>query len=171
MTAEQFKMVRSLKKKEERKKHKIHASRVIDLTDNHVDIILGTSQHDRESANDSGTPESIKSPKKRLRIQHSPHVEDVESELKESEEPPAEAEVPLTLPFFPLPALPDAPSKSVLAFQGLDQALVDAEVVLPSRVLPIPSGKDDGGTRLSDRTRSRLKDIGITELFAGQSVG
>lgn len=113
-------------------------------------------------------PESIKPRKKRQRIQHSPQVEDVEPEMKE---PLAEAEVPPTLPFFPLPVLPDAPSKSVLAFQGLDQALVDAEVILPSKVLPIPSGKDDGGTRLSDRTRSRLKDIGITELFAGRSVG
>ena len=92
-------------------------------------------------------------------------------ELKESEEFPAEPEVLPTLPLFPLPALPDAPSKSVLARQGLDQALVDAEVVLPSRVLSIPSGKDDGGTRLSDRTRMRLRDIGITELFAGQLVG
>ena len=95
----------------------------------------------------------------------------MEQELKESEEPSAEEEVPPTLQFFPLPVLPDAPSKSLLAFQGLDQALVDAEVILPSKVLPIPSGKDDGGTRLSDRTRSRLKDIGITELFAGRSVG
>jgi ATP-dependent RNA helicase DDX51/DBP6 len=132
----------------------------------------GTSQLDEELASHSGMPEStVKPPKKRLRIQHSPHVEDVEPELKESEEPPAEAEIPPTLPFFPLPVLPDAPSKSVLAFQGLDQALVDAEVILPSRVLPIPSGKDDGGTRLSDRTRSRLRDIGITELFAGRLVG
>ena len=91
--------------------------------------------------------------------------------MKESEEPPAEPEVPPTLPFFPLPLLPDAPSKSVLALQGLDQALVDAEVIPPSKVLPIPSGEDDGGTRLSDKTRSRLKDIGITELFTGLSVG
>lgn len=90
-------------------------------------------------------------------------------ELEEYKEPSAETEVVPTLSFFPLPTLPDAPSKSVLAFQGLDQALVDAEVVPPSRVLLIPSGKDDGGTRLSDRTRTRLKDIGITELFAGQS--
>lgn len=91
-------------------------------------------------------------------------------ELKESEEPPAEVEAAPTLPIFPMPALPNAPSKSVLALQGLDQALVDAEVILPSRVLIIPSGKDDGGTRLSERTRTRLKDIGITELFAGQLV-
>ena len=69
-----------------------------------------------------------------------------------------------------MPALPYAPSKSVLALQGLDRALVDAEVVLPSKVLPIPSGKDDGGTRLSEKIRTRLKDIGITELFAGQSA-
>ena len=87
-------------------------------------------------------------------------------EPKESESP-TEVEVPPTLPFFPLPELPNAPSKSVLALQGLDRALVDAEVVLPLRVLPIPFGKDDGGTRLSDRTRTRLRDIGITELFAG----
>ena len=92
-------------------------------------------------------------------------------ELNEAEELPTEVEIPPTLPVFPILALPDAPSKSVLALQGLDQALADAEFVLPSKVLPIPSGNDDGGTRLSNRTRTRLKDIGITELFAGQSVG
>ncbi len=74
-----------------------------------------------------------------------------------------------SLPFFPLPALPNAPSKSLLALQGLDQALVDAELVSPSSVLPIPSEKGDGGTRLSERMRKRLRDLGITELFAGMS--
>ncbi|KAH9481475.1 ATP-dependent RNA helicase dbp6 [Psilocybe cubensis] len=74
------------------------------------------------------------------------------------------------LPSFPLPALPNAPSKSDLALQGLDQALIGAEWVSPTTVLPIPIGKDDGGTRLSERTRMRLRDIGITELFAVQTA-
>ena len=81
----------------------------------------------------------------------------------------ANPELTASLPFFPLPALPNAPSKSLLALQGLDQALVDAELVSPSSVLPIPSEKDDGGTRLSERMRKRLRDLGITELFAGMS--
>lgn len=73
-----------------------------------------------------------------------------------------------TLPSFPLPAVPDAPPKSVLAIQGLDQALVDANVVDPANFLPIPSdGDDDAGTGLTEKTRRRLRDLGITELFAG----
>ncbi|KII89763.1 hypothetical protein PLICRDRAFT_108662, partial [Plicaturopsis crispa FD-325 SS-3] len=73
------------------------------------------------------------------------------------------------LPSFPLPALPNAPSKSVLALQGLDQALVDAELVDPAKTLPIPDGGDDAGTGLSERTRKRLKELGITDLFAVQT--
>jgi ATP-dependent RNA helicase DDX51/DBP6 len=73
-----------------------------------------------------------------------------------------------TLPSFPLPTPPDAPPISVLALQGLDQALVDAEIVDPTTVLPIPPDGDyDAGTSLTERTRRRLKELGITELFAG----
>lgn len=75
---------------------------------------------------------------------------------------------PATLHSFPLPALPNAPSKSTLALQGLDQALVDAEFVDPTILLPIPDGDDHQGTMLSQRTRKKLKDLGITELFAGK---
>jgi ATP-dependent RNA helicase DDX51/DBP6 len=76
-----------------------------------------------------------------------------------------------TLPSFPLPALPNAPPKSVLALQGLDQALVDAEIVDPSTLLPIPLDADnDAGTGLSEKMRRRLKELGITELFAGLDV-
>ena len=73
------------------------------------------------------------------------------------------------LPLFPLPVRPDAPSKSVLAMQGLDQALVDAEIVDPNTLLPIPDGQEHGGTMLSEKMRKRLRDLGITELFAGSS--
>lgn len=109
-------------------------------------------------------------------------AEDVEMEtvedLPENESPPDAMDVQVfpetetsqpSLPSFPLPALPDAPSKSVLALQGLDQALVDAEIVNPAKLLPIPHGEADGGTGLSERMRKRLSDLGITELFAGMT--
>ncbi|KAH0585413.1 hypothetical protein H2248_008654 [Termitomyces sp. 'cryptogamus'] len=91
-------------------------------------------------------------------------------------QPDTSAELPLgaplptgTLPSFPLPALPNAPSKFVLALQGLDQALVDAELVNPANSLSIPDGPNDGGTHLSERMRKRLQGLGITELFAVQT--
>jgi len=74
------------------------------------------------------------------------------------------------LPSFPQPTIPDAPSKTTLALQGLDKHIIEADIVHPSTVLPIPDGtEDDGGTRLSEKTRRRLKDLGITELFAVQT--
>ncbi|KAJ3529955.1 hypothetical protein NMY22_g8781 [Coprinellus aureogranulatus] len=97
-------------------------------------------------------------------------------ELDEAEEhePPAhdeERDIPEgALPSFPLPAHPDAPSQSTLALQGLDQHIIDADIVHPSTVIPIPDGEDDGGTRLSEKTRKRLKELGITELFAVQTA-
>jgi ATP-dependent RNA helicase DDX51/DBP6 len=73
-----------------------------------------------------------------------------------------------TLPSFPLPALPNVPPKSVLALQGLDQALIDADIVDSTTLLRIPpDGDDDAGTGLTEKTRRRLKELGITELFAG----
>ncbi|KAH7884661.1 DEAD-domain-containing protein [Phlebopus sp. FC_14] len=73
------------------------------------------------------------------------------------------------LPSFPLPALPDAPSKSVLAMQGLDKALIHAEIINPGAVLGISSSAEDR-TGLTDKTRKRLIELGITELFAVQTV-
>jgi ATP-dependent RNA helicase DDX51/DBP6 len=73
-----------------------------------------------------------------------------------------------SLPIFPLPTLPNAPSKSTLALQGLDKALIDAEVIDPDVVMPIlAEGPDDGGSRLSEKMRKRLSEAGINELFAG----
>ncbi|KAL4062859.1 DEAD-domain-containing protein [Scleroderma citrinum] len=74
-----------------------------------------------------------------------------------------------SLPSFPEPSAPNAPSKSVLAMQGIDRALVHAEIVDPAAVLPIsPLGVDEQ-TKLSERTRKRLLELGITELFAVQT--
>ncbi|EGN99137.1 hypothetical protein SERLA73DRAFT_54272, partial [Serpula lacrymans var. lacrymans S7.3] len=90
----------------------------------------------------------------------------------------------------PSPSLPNAPSKSDLALQGLDDALVDAEFVDPGTSMPITlpppplsssrknkhGQEDDGGaeedaceTGLSVKMRRRLKELGITELFAVQT--
>ena len=121
------------------------------------------------------SPEKPKRPKKRPRHEGQEETEDVEMELDilQTDAPlptrmSSTPELLNALPSFPLPALPDAPSKSLLALQGLDQALIDAELVSPSTVLPIPTGKDDGGTRLSEKMRKRLRDIGVVELFAGE---
>jgi hypothetical protein len=74
------------------------------------------------------------------------------------------------LPSFPPPALPNPPSKSLLALQGLDQALVDAEVVDPATLLTISLESEATETGLGERTRKRLIELGITELFAGLFV-
>ncbi|KAG6809971.1 hypothetical protein H0H92_013842 [Tricholoma furcatifolium] len=126
--------------------------------------------------------ETKKPPKKRRKLAEDEEgLEDVQMADVQEKEPkhsqvsrelqvPKEADIsPGVLPSFPLPALPDAPSKSTLALQGLDQALVDAELVDPTTLLPIPDGKDNGDTQLSERTRKRLHDLGITELFAVQT--
>ncbi|KAJ3515891.1 hypothetical protein NLJ89_g1478 [Agrocybe chaxingu] len=115
------------------------------------------------------SPETSKRPKKRPRL-----VQDGDAIVNESQvedkRRTATPELIGTLPSFPLPALPNAPSKNELALQGVDKALADAELVSPSTVLPVPLGKDDGGTRLSERMRKRLRDIGVTELFPVQTT-
>lgn len=112
------------------------------------------------------TQRPVKRP--RLEVGDVAVLDDLVAEEMEIDESVGDFELS-ALPSFPLPALPDAPSKSVLALQGLDRALIDADVVDPSTILPIPDAEDDdGGTRLSAKIRKRLKSIGITELFAGK---
>ncbi|RDB26213.1 ATP-dependent RNA helicase dbp6 [Hypsizygus marmoreus] len=127
---------------------------------------------------ENGDEVKEKRPKKRRKVveEESKDVEmmvaeDVEhgDSVMESQQPARVLTPQAALPSFPLPALPHAPSKSVLAMQGLDQALVDAEIVDPETMLPIPDGEGDGGTMLSEKMRKRLKDLGITELFAVQT--
>ena len=73
------------------------------------------------------------------------------------------------LPSFPRPVAPDAPSKSTLALQGVDKALLGAELIDPSRTLPLDAFTPAPGEIpvLSDRMKKRLMDLGIVELFAG----
>jgi ATP-dependent RNA helicase DDX51/DBP6 len=95
-------------------------------------------------------------------------VDEVNSPLPAAPRTTKSPEPQMSLPVFPIPTLPDAPPKSILALQGLDQALVEAEVVNPSSRLPVIPKGDDDGTCLSERTRRRLIELGITELFAGK---
>lgn len=115
-------------------------------------------------------------PRKRRRIDPARETVDHEvgdsvaeqtTELPSKSPPPPEA-----LPLFPLPRRPDAPSKTTLALQGLDKALTQAESVDAKRVIPIRptvgGAKDDLG--ISEKSRRRLEDLGIAELFAGRST-
>ncbi|KAI5835129.1 DEAD-domain-containing protein [Schizophyllum commune Tattone D] len=95
---------------------------------------------------------------------------DVEERAVTPDVPRRSPTPPAALPSFPIPAQPDAPSKADLALQGLDKALVNAELVDSTQVLSIPADENDGGTNLSLRTRKRLHELGITELFAVQTA-
>ncbi|KAJ3006413.1 hypothetical protein NUW54_g3946 [Trametes sanguinea] len=79
---------------------------------------------------------------------------------------------PVALPAFPQPRRPDAPSKTVLALQGLDKALIEAEIIDPATTLPLQALQDtqDERTGLSGRMCKRLSDLGIAELFAVQTA-
>jgi ATP-dependent RNA helicase DDX51/DBP6 len=91
--------------------------------------------------------------------------EPVEQEQPRHRSPTPQA----ALPSFPRPVAPDAPSKSALALQGVDKALLGAEIIDPSHTLPLDAITRGPGELpvLSDRMRKRLTDLGITELFAG----
>ncbi|PVG04309.1 DEAD-domain-containing protein [Serendipita vermifera] len=71
---------------------------------------------------------------------------------------------------FPMPSQPAPISKAQLALQGMDKAMLDAEIIDPRKTERLNS--DTGGTvtRLSRRMRKRLDDMEITELFAVQTA-
>ena len=75
----------------------------------------------------------------------------------------------LALPQFPLPTRPDVPSKTELALQGLDRAQIEAELVDPNFTLSIDLDTGDNQSALGLKTRKRLIDLGVNELFAGTS--
>src|ERR1700733_9965426 len=67
------------------------------------------------------------------------------------------------LPRFPLPKQPEAPSPAVLYLQGVDEALIEAEVVDPARTLPFFADDKEDASGLSFKTRQRLSQLGISE--------
>ncbi|CCO31715.1 hypothetical protein BN14_05764 [Rhizoctonia solani AG-1 IB] len=85
--------------------------------------------------------------------------------------PASPVELP-TLPSFPLPTQPTAPSKAVLAIQGLDKAILEAEIIDPTVTtqIPAPGEPDLLGLGISNKMRERLAELGIDSLFAVQTV-
>lgn len=66
---------------------------------------------------------------------------------------------------FPMPSEQVAASQKALALQGLDPRLIEAEIVDSTRTIPMDG--PDAGLCLGSKIRMRMKELGITELFAG----
>jgi ATP-dependent RNA helicase DDX51/DBP6 len=96
-------------------------------------------------------------------------LEDQQLPLVEVDEPNLvdRPELARSLPLFPLPTRPNAPSKTELALQGLDKAQIEAELVDQNSTLPVALDADSSRSVLSLKTRKRLIDLGINDLFAG----
>ena len=101
---------------------------------------------------------------------------DVRSE-REGDQPPGTSPTrrsptpQVSLPIFPLPKRPEGPSRSTLAMQGLDQALIEAEFVDPQKSVSLAREGDEGSRYgIREKMAQRLNDLGIEELFAGMSV-
>ncbi|KDQ57207.1 hypothetical protein JAAARDRAFT_178816 [Jaapia argillacea MUCL 33604] len=187
---------RYLRRKKERRKHKKAATSKGDKNVKVAESSNVTDSEEEEEEQDSvvtdspvvrfeggegsqKTSEGVdvhdERPKKRRKVDQSedakeatPHEhspEPLTSEVTDRLKSPLPA-----LPSFPLPIHPNAPSKRDLALQGLDPALVHADIVDSSTVLPIADGEEDESTGLTERTRKRLKDLGISELFAVQTA-
>ncbi|KDN48629.1 hypothetical protein RSAG8_02616, partial [Rhizoctonia solani AG-8 WAC10335] len=94
-----------------------------------------------------------------------------EGPLDPPSRPTSPVELP-ALPAFPLPTQPAPPSKAVLALQGLDKAILDAEIIDPKATAQVPApGKPDPlGLGINDRMRERLAELGIESFFAVQTV-
>jgi ATP-dependent RNA helicase DDX51/DBP6 len=185
---------RYLKKKRERRKIRAKA-RVGTLTDSDG---AGEDREGWEDLKESDitmqvvaevekvTSEPPKRSEKRRKVEHfSEGVQEDEQDMDVDVEPtleedhgaskdrfPSRSQSPNfvgALPSFPLPTLPTAPSEIDLALQGLDKALVDAVVVGEGSHGPALDLDDDNKLCLSGRMIRRLKELGITNLFAGAS--
>ncbi|KAJ3828447.1 DEAD-domain-containing protein [Lentinula raphanica] len=133
-----------------------------------------------------------KRPKKRRKLSIEPEAARTKHTKRTKHTDPIQNSPPpipqTALPIFPLPTHPSAPSnlKTTLALQGLDRALVDAEVVPPGRTMAVKIGSDKDRwkflfgfgsdsieewtkTGLSEKMSRRLVELGITELFAVQT--
>lgn len=114
-------------------------------------------------------------PKKKRRVNEGPDMDDCSTgEMRNSESrkyPSIQrslVEPTGTMHPFPSPTIPNVPPQSVLAMQGVDKALIHAEIIDPAAVTPLSTAEQDHDIGLSSKTRRRLLDLGISELFPGQ---
>lgn len=124
----------------------------------------------------SVTEENPSRPRKRRKIEEPGSAEeqsplDEEVELHSQPVSPRRGKSPTPpegLPSFPLPKRPDAPSRDTLALQGLDKALIEAKIVDPEWVVQLSDSSVDREIGIGERTKKRLKELGLSELFAGK---
>lgn len=77
-----------------------------------------------------------------------------------------ESHPPVVIPTFSSPSQPPQASKTQLALQGMDSAMLEAEIVDPATTDRL--GEESSvATLLSSRMMKRLGELGIVELFAG----
>jgi hypothetical protein len=129
---------------------------------------LSPSQCDEETAA-SAAADSSGSSDSSSEVPSSP-VQSYTADLPREQSTATPTPPPALLPVFPPPSRPDPPEKSELASQGIDRALARAQLVDPSLSTPLSfdkEGHEGANAGLSARTLKRLRDLGITELFAG----
>ncbi|KAJ3768647.1 DEAD-domain-containing protein [Lentinula raphanica] len=153
----------------------------------------GEEEEEVEEEEEEEIQKMERRPKKRRKVSIEPDaVEPVHHTTRTKHTDPIQNSPPpipqTALPIFPLPTHPSAPTnlKTTLALQGLDRALVDAEIVPPGRTMAVKIGSDKDRwkllfgfgsdsieewtrTGLSEKMSRRLVELGITELFAVQT--
>ncbi|KAI0067189.1 DEAD-domain-containing protein [Artomyces pyxidatus] len=155
------------------------------LAGDEVDVEPKKYKPDGQDREETGVPR----PRKRRKVEHNEESEGEEDVLKLtatsaklaspdlSQSPPATTRgtptppLPSTLPSFPLPSRPNAPARSELVSQGLDRALAHAQIVDPGLSVPLSLNDDEmSAVGLGSKMRSRLTELGISELFAVQTT-
>lgn len=93
-----------------------------------------------------------------------PQVPSVANEISDI---PASEPLDTYIPSFPLPSQPAVVSKAQRTLQGMDSAMLDAEIVDPKLTASLASDTQGINEHLSPRMLKRLDELGVTELFAG----
>lgn len=95
-------------------------------------------------------------------------IDPKESDIRvETTQKPTQSDSTVPIPSFPMPVQPPPASRAQLALQGMDSAMLEAEIIDPGLTDDV---KDQNGVSscLSGRMLKRLDELGITELFAGE---
>jgi ATP-dependent RNA helicase DDX51/DBP6 len=156
---------------------------VVEIVD--VDEAQTLPQSEDVEMQDSNTPPPLETrppkerrPKKKRRKETAEEAQPAVAELIERPQtPPAtndvvevSSSVPVDtyIPSFPLPSQPAIASKAQRTLQGMDSAMLDAEIVDPTLTTNLYNDGESIRKHLSPRMLKRLADIGVAELFAGK---
>ena len=165
---------RYLKRKKDRRKHR--KSEVSTTAKNELETRSDeTDGEDEVEGKEQDEPETEAitkedAPRKKRKVDEDGVREDKDEEMSDAR--PRSPTPEVALQRFPLPVAPNAPSKSALALQGLDKALLSAEIIDPTQILTFDALERPQGQVpvFSDKMKKRLQELGITELFAGACI-